>query len=238
MPVRGKTRPSRGKKTTLDFSNVETRVKVEEGEYEVAVEECEEKEGQAAPYLAWKFKIDEGSESDGGVLYLNTSMSEAALWNLKALFEALGIEVDGEMEVDPSEYIGERCMVSVELKTFEGKKRPHIVDFWAVPKKDKKATTKGKAKPKDEEEEDEPEEKPARGKSKPAGKADKSKGKPEPEEKENLTQDQITDMDEDELEDIVKEYDLEVDLSKFKTLRKKQTAVVDAAEKADVLESE
>lgn len=229
MPVRGKA--SRGKKTTLDFSNVETRVKVEEGEYEVAVEECEEKEGNQAPYLAWKFKIDEGSESDGGVLYLNTSMSEAALWNLKALFEALGIEVDGEMEVDPSEYVGERCMVSVDLETFEGKKRPRIVDFWAVPKKGKTAT-KGKAKPA---EEDEPEEKPARGKGKPAG---KGKGKPEPEEKENLTQDQITDMDEDELEDIVKEYDLEVDLSKFKTLRKKQTAVVDAAEKADVLESE
>lgn len=232
MPVRGKA--SRSKKTTLDFSNVETRVKVEEGEYEVAVEECEEKEGQVAPYLAWKFKIDEGSESDGGVLYLNTSMSEAALWNLKALFEALGIEVDGEMEVDPSEYVGERCMVSIELETFEGKKRPRIVDFWAVPKKGKPAA-KGKASAKDEKDEEEEEEKPARGKGKPAG---KGKAKPEPEEKENLTQDQISDMDEDELEDIVKEYDLEVDLSKFKTLRKKQTAVVDAAEKADVLESE
>jgi hypothetical protein len=179
----------------VDLSKVETRKKVEEGEYEVVVTEVTQEEGQKAPYLKWKFKIDEGTDSDGGVLYLNTSLSEQSLWNLKTLLDALGVDIpEDEFDLDLEDLIDQRCMVSVELETYEGKKQSRVVDFWAV----------------------EPE--------------------PEEEKKDKLTQEQINDMDESELEDIVKDYDLDVDLDKFRTLRKKQTAVIDAAEKAEMLE--
>lgn len=243
MPVRGKAVRRSKSKVTVDFEGVETRVNLPDGEYEFVVDSVEEFESQSGnDGLKWTMKVDEGTEQDGGTCWYYTMLQKESLWNLKSWLEALGNDVDGEMELDLKEYVGQRLIGEVVVEKFEKengevKKSAKIVDFWAVPEKKGKSkpTGKGKEKPKDEEEEDEPEEKPARGKGKPAG---KGKAKPESEEKENLTQDQISDMDEDELEDIVKEYDLEVDLSKFKTLRKKQTAVVDAAEKADVLESE
>jgi hypothetical protein len=224
MPARrsssGRAAATKGSSVRVDLSKVETRKKVEEGEYEVVVAEVTQEEGQKAPYLKWKFKIDEGTDSDGGVLYLNTSLSEQSLWNLKTLLDALGVDIpEDEFDLDLEELVDQRCMVSVELETWEGKKQPRVVDFWAVEKKDDKKKPANK----DKTDEKSP---PARG---------KRKTKPEPEEKDKLTQDQINDMDEGELEDIVKDYDLDVDLDKFRTLRKKQTAVIDAAEKAEML---
>ena len=50
-----------------------------------------------------------------------------------------------------------------------------------------------------------------------------------------LSADDINGMNQDELEELVEEHDLDVDLDDHKTLRKKRTAVVDAAEEAGVL---
>ena len=51
-----------------------------------------------------------------------------------------------------------------------------------------------------------------------------------------VTEEAIQEMNQDELEALVEEHDLEVGLDDFKTLRKKKTAVIDAAEEADILE--
>jgi len=50
-----------------------------------------------------------------------------------------------------------------------------------------------------------------------------------------VTADDINGMNQDELEELVEEHELDVDLDDFKTLRKKRSAVVDAAEEAGVL---
>lgn len=50
-----------------------------------------------------------------------------------------------------------------------------------------------------------------------------------------VTADEINEMDQEELEAFVEENELDVDLDDFKTLRKKRSAVVDAAEEADLL---
>lgn len=52
---------------------------------------------------------------------------------------------------------------------------------------------------------------------------------------EGVTADAINAMNQEELEELIEEHDLEVDLDEHKTLRKKRTAVVDAAEEADIL---
>jgi len=52
---------------------------------------------------------------------------------------------------------------------------------------------------------------------------------------EGVTADAINEMSQDELEALIEEHDLEVDLDEHKTLRKKRSAVVDAAEEAGIL---
>jgi hypothetical protein len=51
----------------------------------------------------------------------------------------------------------------------------------------------------------------------------------------DVTAEEIAAMNQDELEELVEEHELDVDLDKLKTLRKKRTAVVDAAEEAGIL---
>ena len=53
-----------------------------------------------------------------------------------------------------------------------------------------------------------------------------------------ITADDIAGMNQDELEELVEEHDLDVDLDDHKTLRKKRTAVTDAAEEAGILEED
>lgn len=69
---------------------------------------------------------------------------------------------------------------------------------------------------------EEPEPK-ATGKAGKAGKAGK---------KAAVTEEEVQEMNEDELEALIEEQELDVDLSEFKTLRKKKNAVVDAMEEA------
>lgn len=226
MAVRSRS-TSRKKKTSAislpSLADVESRVDIPDGEYLVKVAEVTQEEGDKAPYLKWVFEIAEG-KSEGGKLYNNTSLSEKALWNLKTLLEALGVEIpEDEFDIEPDELVDLELMVSVELETFEGKKRPRIVDFWPVeeekPKKGAKSSRRGAR--------DEEDDEPARGKKKT------TKGKKK--EPETVTQEAINEMDQNELEAFVEEHELDVDLAKLKTLRKMKAAVIDAGTEAEVV---
>jgi len=86
---------------------------------------------------------------------------------------------------------------------------------------------KSKKSKSDDEDEDDDDDKPAKGK--------KSKGKKKPKK---LDRDEVSDMDEEELQELIDEHDLDVDLDDYKKLGKKVSAVIDALEEEDLLEDE
>lgn len=216
MARRPSARSRKPTTVTVNFKGVETFTKMDEGEHLLTIEEAEVREGDKGEYIAYKL-VNE----DGAAVWHNISLSENSLWNAKAWLEALGQEVpDEEVEIDPSEHVELQLMATIELETYEGKKKPRIVDFWPAEGEEPKKPSRGSKKPAKEEEE---EEQPRRG----AGK-DRGKKKPEPKEPEAPTDEELDDMSEDELADVVKEHDLDVDLDKFRTLRKKIAAVKDA----------
>lgn len=94
---------------------------------------------------------------------------------------------------------------------------------------DVKPSKKSKAKAKDDDEDEDEDED-----EKPKSKKDKGKKK----KKAKVTADSISEMDEEELQAFIEEHELEVDLDDYKTLRKKAAAVTDAAEEADLVESD
>lgn len=67
----------------------------------------------------------------------------------------------------------------------------------------------------------------SRGSSKSSGKRGK---------KASVTEDEVQDMSEEELEDLIEQHDLDVDLDEHKTLRKKRVAVIDALTEAGIIE--
>jgi len=101
-----------------------------EGIHKVQVEDVtpEVSASSEKPYLAWKFRTTDGSYR----LYHNTSLQPQALFNLKQVLIALGVEVPNSvMKLNLDEVVGRKCYVEVEHEVYEGKKRARIIDFLA-----------------------------------------------------------------------------------------------------------
>lgn len=99
-----------------------------EGIHKVQVEEVtpEISASSEKPYLAWKFRTVNGSYR----LYHNTSLQPQALFNLKQVLIALGVEVPNSvMKLNLDKLVGKECYVEVEHEVYEGKKRARIIDF-------------------------------------------------------------------------------------------------------------
>jgi hypothetical protein len=194
--------------SVIDFSNVESRGLVSEGEHRIKVDEVTEEQGKEFPYWKWVFKVD-----TGGKLFHNTSLAPQSLWSLRALLENLGVEVPEEASgYDFDELVDLEIICDVVHEKYEGKTYAKVAEFRPIGEEAEEV-----------EEEEEEEVKPAPKK----GKASKKKL--------SITQDEINTMDRDELEDVIKTFNLECDLSKTKHLRKAQQLVIDAAQDAEVL---
>ena len=129
-------RNPKAKKTavSVDFSDTEKSGIVEEGDYLVEVDEVEQKtsDSSGADYLSFTLKVIDG-EFEGKKLYHNCSLQPQALFNLRALLEALGNEVpQGVMEFDPADLIGQQCGVSVAHEVYEGKTKARPVEFFSA----------------------------------------------------------------------------------------------------------
>ncbi len=263
--ARMKDRKNAKRVTIPGMAGVEGRITVAEGEYLVEVLEVTQEEGSVAPYLKWKFKVN-GKVHNGASLFYNTSLATQALWNLRSLLEALELEIpDEDTDMDVDDFVGRQLMVNVEHDTYEGKKQAKIVDFWPIPpdardaeeeEEEKPAKSKAKsskARSADDAEEEE-EEAPAKSKAKSRREAVAEAGEEEEEEKPSprnarrrekraekkkpmLSQGDLVDMSQEELEDVAEKYGFaDIDFDDLASLRKMRNAVIEAAEEAGVLE--
>ena len=115
----------------VDFSGVESGGRaIPDDDYLLEVVSCEEKEGResGALYLSWKYKVAEGTYK-GATVYDNTSLSPQALWRLKRLLEAMGIQADGKMSLDINSFKGKKVLAQIANETYNGKEKPRVVEF-------------------------------------------------------------------------------------------------------------
>ena len=171
----------------VDFSEVESQdFSLPNGPYILAVSSVEKKRSESSgnDYLSWEYKVAEGKHK-GKKVWDNTSLQPQALWRLRNLLEAMGMEIeDGEMDIDLDDLAGELVGVEIENEKYQGKNKARIINFLEVSElegeeEEEAPPVKGKAKPAPEPEEEEEEAPPPKAK----GKA-KAKPTPEPEEEE------------------------------------------------------
>lgn len=119
--------------TTVNFSGVESGGrKCPDGEYQAEITSAELEESSAGnPMIVVKWKISEG-KFKGVVLYDNVSLVPQALWKLKNLLEAVGIdpqEEDVEAEEYANELLEKTATVLVTNETYEGEQRPKVTGY-------------------------------------------------------------------------------------------------------------
>jgi len=127
-----KRRSSKTNTLKVDFTDVQTRKTLPEGDYEVEVVSVEEAEGQKAAYLKWTLRVTTGKYS-GTQIWNNTSLSPASLWNLRANLEALGYEIPmGVFNLNLDDLKGLTMGISVEHEKYQGKTRAKVADVFSL----------------------------------------------------------------------------------------------------------
>ncbi len=131
-------RKSKGKKSagiSVDFEGVEAGGRsLPDGTYACVVDGIPElKESQGGnEYISWTLKVDSGKYK-GRKVWHNTSLQPQALWNLRNMLEAMGIQVeDGAMDLELDEFEGQAVGVIVVNEKYEGKDRPRASEFIPV----------------------------------------------------------------------------------------------------------
>lgn len=117
-------------KRTASFAGVGKGFAAEQ-EYLVKVKECEVEEGDNGLY--YSMKLEGTGEFEGSLMYHNASLSPAALWRTREVFEAfLGDVPEDDFDVDEyaAEFVGKVAMCSTFKDTYNGQSRIKPEDFW------------------------------------------------------------------------------------------------------------
>lgn len=235
-----KQKASKGgkKKLKVNFKDSELRTRIDDDNYHCKVAEVTEEEGNEYNYLKWTFEIVEEGKYLGRKVYTNTSLSPAALWNLRQLLETLGVETpDDEMELDLEAYAGLELICRVENEVYQGKDRPKVTDYIPL---EETADVDDDEKSDDDDEEEEDEEEESEDEEEESEDEEDEEEEDEEDEEESedeggMTEAEVAELDDDELADLVKKNKLKVDLASTKKKSKRVAMVVEAMKKAKLL---
>lgn len=115
----------------VDLSGVETsRKTIPEGTYTLVVDSATQKSSQGGnPMIAFEFSVAEG-KYQGSKLYENCSLQPQALFKLKSVLIALGLEIPNKaFDLDLKDLIGLTCEAEVGHEVYEGKKKARILEY-------------------------------------------------------------------------------------------------------------
>lgn len=130
-----KKKSSRKGGATVNFSGVESGGrKCPDGEYQAEIVSAELEESKAGnDMIVIKWKITDG-KFKGTTIFDQCSLVPQALWKLKTLLEAVGIDPQEE-DVEASEYASElmekTATILVTNETYEGEQRPKVTGYGA-----------------------------------------------------------------------------------------------------------
>lgn len=115
----------------LDFSSVPSREPLVEGVYTLRIAKVEETTSSTGnPML--KVEYDVVGVDGGRKLWDNFVLIDKALWKLKELFDALGIDTSQIVEMDVQELVGLEVQAKVVQDTYNGDITNRVKKIMAV----------------------------------------------------------------------------------------------------------
>lgn len=161
MAIRNKRRGREGSSVNLDLSGVEvSRKAIPEGTYAVVVNKAElTKSREGNNMIKMEFEVTEGPHK-GAKLFENCSLQPQALFKLKSVMLALGMDIpNGSFDLDTNDLVGLNCEVEVGHETYEGKKRARILEYINAEESDEEEEDSDDSEDEDDEDEVDLEEK-------------------------------------------------------------------------------
>lgn len=258
--ARSPRRAAANKRTLrVDFTNAgQTRFTPPEDDYLVEIAKVNKGESSSGnDQLEIDFVVLDGPHKNKGFRQW-FSLVDQALWKLAGVLRSAGVDIPEEpVDLDFDDIEGRKLQVTIQHREYNGDLKADIADSASLEEVDGDEDDKPKGKKSSKREDDDEDEKPARRSrsskkddddeedEKPARRSAKDEDDEAPKSKKStgkskklpkLSGDEVSDMDEDGLEDTIEQYGLDVDLGDYKTLRKKAAAVIDALDGAGHLE--
>ena len=120
------------RKMKLDFTNVQTYKRCEEGIHTAKLTEMTESTTQGGDdMLKAVFEVVKG-DSKGARVFDNFVLTDKALWKFKMLLTAMGVKADGKVVVDLDKLIGKTCDIEVAHEEYNGQVRARIQNYTSV----------------------------------------------------------------------------------------------------------
>ena len=121
----------------IDFSSVPNREPLEEGTYLLTIAKAEEKMSSTGnPMIALEYDVsataDGEAVEDGRKLWDNYSLQAQALFKLKDLFNALGMDTSVVVDIDIADLVGQQVMAKVIQETYNGELRNRVKKLYPV----------------------------------------------------------------------------------------------------------
>ncbi len=149
------------KAVTVDFTGVDkgTKRRIPAGDYAFKVDKCYEDVSQSGNNMVvFECVISEGKHK-GFRAWVQCAITPKALWKLRQMLEALGVEVpQGKFKLVPKKYVGLEFGATVEDDTYEGKTRSKIADVFQLDELDSSTKTEDEDDDEDDDEDEDDEE--------------------------------------------------------------------------------
>lgn len=111
---------------SLDFTNVSSGFEVlPEGNYEATVAKVEVRTSKAgdSQYLNFEWDVVDEETGKARKIWDIASLKPQALWKLKQIMEAFGMNTAGQIDLDPEAFVGQQAILTIEIDTYEGKEK-------------------------------------------------------------------------------------------------------------------
>lgn len=182
---------------TFDLTGVEAYKLVPEGRHTAKIEDIEEKTFSSGnDGFVVKFKVLTGIGKDG-IVYENYPILDTALWKIKVLLDALGLDTSKKIKLDLMKLIGKKLIIETILEDNGDKTYARVDKLY--PLTDTSAEFIDEEDDEDDSEEtDESEDFEDEEEEQPKAKAKKTKAKKQPEPKEDEEDDDDWEDDDDE----------------------------------------
>lgn len=117
------------RKKKLDFTNVQSYKRCEEGIHTAKLIQLDDKETQNGDdMLAATFEVIKG-DSEGARVFDNFVLTDKALWKFKLALTAMGVSADGKVVLDLDKLIGKICDIEVAHEEYNGQLRARILNY-------------------------------------------------------------------------------------------------------------
>ena len=117
----------------LNWDDVQKNEVIPDGKYTARIDKVEERIAEKSKNTYWNVEFTLTDDAVAGRKVWGVFMLQPnALWKLRTLYEALGIDTSGEADLDTNDILQQEVGVVLNTEEYQGKVRNKIASFFAA----------------------------------------------------------------------------------------------------------